>query len=91
MCFTLKCQAAFLCLSSYEEFNFLGQASMGIKNDLQKKKKNSLCKKILPLKDPTLLKTNIGNSFDFLLIEISFFLLKMLLIPFITYTMITGT
>ena len=49
-CYTLKSQfiwivcsnsknlAVFLCLSSDEDFILLGQASMGIKNDFQKKK-----------------------------------------------------
>ena len=66
-----------------EDENFLGQASMSIKNDLQNKK-NILCKKKTPKKNPTL-KINISVKVLFSFTKKSrFFFCKMLLIPFIT-------
>ena len=58
--------------------------------------KTTFYKKILweksTLKNPTLIKnTFIGKRDDFFYIEILIFLMQLVLLPYITYTMITGT
>ena len=68
----------FLCQSSDEDLIFLGQASISIKNDLKKKER------IFHERKKHLEK-------DFLHKNLNFLYCKMLLLPFITYTMIIRT
>ena len=85
VCSTSKSLVVFLCSSSVE-YLILGQASRSIKNDLRKKKITYYSRKnTLNTYEKYIIK-----SFWFSFHFFKFFFCKMLWIPFIPYTIITG-